>query len=249
MPVNADKKKSLFFAHAIDKLVDPVRSTRWRLVIPTDLLKKVGIEQTNGDYLDEDEMTLHINGGMKLPDVKIKADKINYMGFEKKYPVQQNGLAGSFNADILLLEDSRAVEMMLGWNQSCLNMGVLAASDNGSELHENNRTANSPSGNNVYLGLGQQENDYGNDLNAYKTLLRNQVIRLELYDWMYGRVILSVVYINAWPSEVNFGGFGLDYATAKLGKFQVKFDYDRFQMFVNPGYRDYQGRLPDSIEG
>ena len=75
--------------------------------------------------------------------------------------------------------------------------------------------------NKIYLGLGQQENHN----NAYAGLMRNASIRLELYDWMYGNVTLSVLLVNAWPKQVDASQFGLDYETAKLGTFSVKFRY------------------------
>ena len=34
--------------------------------------------------------------------------------------------------------------------------------------------------------------------NVYAGLMRNASVRLELYDWMYGNVTLSVLFVNAW---------------------------------------------------
>ena len=62
--------------------------------------------------------------------------------------------------------------------------------------------------------------------------MRNASIRLELYDWMYGNVTLSVLLVNAWPKHVDASQFGLDYQDAKLGSFSVKFRYDRFNIFI-----------------
>lgn len=236
MALSDEQKKKVFWAGAIDHLPDPVRSTRWRMIIPTDIFKLVGVDCTNGEHFGneggEDEFALHISSGLKIPAVKTKAADIKYMGFQKYYPVQQEGLAGTINMECLLLEDMRAYEAMLAWNQTCFNQGILSSTGTNDAIHATDRTANE--GNNqIYLGLGQQENHN----NEYAGLLRNASIRLELYDWMYGNVILSVLFVNAWPKNVDASGFGLDYDNAKLGKFKVEFQYDRFNLFIPPDYK------------
>lgn len=236
MALSEEQKKKVFYASAIDHLVDPQRSTRWRLVIPSDIFKLVGVKCTNGVHFGteggDDEFALHVQGGAKVPAVKTKDAKINYMGFEKWFAVQQDGLAGEMDIKCLLLEDMRAYEMMLAWNQTCFNQGILSNTGTNDAIHESDRVANE--GNNkIYLGLGQQENHN----NTYAGLMRNASIRLELYDWMYGNVTLSVLLVNAWPKQVDASQFGLDYETAKLGTFSVKFRYDRFNLFIPPGYK------------
>lgn len=236
MALSEDQKKKVFWAGAIDHLVDPVRSTRWRMIIPTDIFRLVGVKCTNGVHFGteggEDEYALHVQSGAKIPAVKIKDAAIKYMGFEKWFPVQQDGLAGTMDIKILLLEDMRAFEMMLAWNQTCFNQGILSNTGTNDAIHESDRTANE--GNNkIYLGLGQQENHN----NTYAGLLRNASIRLELYDWMYGNVILSVLLVNCWPKNVDASSFTLDYDNAKLGNFNVQFRYDRFNLYIPPGYK------------
>lgn len=236
MALTEDQKKKVFYASAIDHLVDPVRSTRWRMIVPTDLFQLVGVNCTNGVHFGKeggsDEFALHVQDGGKIPAAKIKDKEINYMGFQKFFAVQQEGLAGEMDFGFLLLEDMRAFEMLLAWNQTCLNQGILSNTPTGDPVHASDRTANE--GNNkIYLGLGQQENHN----NVYAGLMRNATVRLELYDWMYGNVILSVLLINAWPKHVDASGFGLDYKDAKLGTFKAKFRYDRFKLYIPPGYK------------
>jgi hypothetical protein len=236
MALSEEQKKKVFYASAIDHLVDPQRSTRWRLVIPTDIFRLVGVNCTNGVHFGteggSDEFALHVQGGAHVPPAKIKDAAINYMGFQKYFAVQQDGLAGEMDIKCLLLEDMRAYEMMMAWNQTCFNQGILSNTGTNDAIHESDRTANE--GNNkIYLGLGQQENHN----NVYAGLMRNASIRLELYDWMYGNVTLSVLLVNAWPKHVDASQFGLDYQDAKLGTFSVKFRYDRFNIYIPPGYK------------
>lgn len=236
MALSEEQKKKVFYASAIDHLVDPQRSTRWRLVIPTDIFGLVGVNCTNGVHFGteggSDEFALHVQGGAKVPAAKIKDAAINYMGFQKYFAVQQDGLAGEMDIKCLLLEDMRAYEMMMAWNQTCFNQGILSNTGTNDAIHESDRTANE--GNNkIYLGLGQQENHN----NPYAGLMRNASIRLELYDWMYGNVTLSVLLVNAWPKHVDASSFTLDYENAKLGSFSVKFRYDRFNIYIPPGYK------------
>lgn len=236
MALSEEQKKKVFYASAIDHLVDPQRSTRWRLVIPTDIFRLVGVNCTNGVHFGteggSDEFALHVQGGAKVPAAKIKDAAINYMGFQKYFAVQQDGLASEMDIKCLLLEDMRAYEMMMAWNQTCFNQGILSNTGTNDAIHESDRTANE--GNNkIYLGLGQQENHN----NVYAGLMRNASIRLELYDWMYGNVTLSVLLVNAWPKHVDASQFGLDYQDAKLGTFSVKFRYDRFNIYIPPGYK------------
>ncbi|MCQ2123277.1 MAG: hypothetical protein MJZ25_03750 [Fibrobacter sp.] len=235
MGYNNDQfSRKTFWAGQIDNLPDPVRSTRWRMIIPTDIFKLIGVETTNGDSFGidggDDDFTLHINKGLKIPAVKTKDASIKYMGFEKYYPTQQDGLANTISMECLLLEDMRAYEAMLAWNQTCFNQGILARSP-GAMVPDNDRTS-VEGNNNIYLGLGQQENHN----NLYAKLLRNACVRLELYDWNYGNVILTVVFENAWPKAVDASSFGLDYDQAKLGTFKVEFRYDRFNLHIPKGY-------------
>lgn len=236
MALSEEQKKKVFYASAIDHLVDPQRSTRWRLVIPSDIFRLVGVNCTNGVHFGteggDDEFALHVQGGGKIPAAKIKDAPINYMGFQKYFAVQQNGLANEMSFDILMLEDMRALEMMMAWNQTCFNQGILSNTGTNDAIHESDRIANE--GNNkIYLGLGQQENHN----NPYAGLMRNASVRLELYDWMYGRTTLSVLLVNAWPRDVDPSGFPLNYDNAQLGKFRVTFRYDRFNLFIPPDYK------------
>jgi hypothetical protein len=236
MALSEEQKKKVFYASAIDHLVDPQRSTRWRLIVPSDIFRLVGVNCTNGVHFGkeggDDEFALHVQSGAKVPAISTKDASVKYMGFEKYFPVQQEGLAGTITVKCLLLEDMRALEMMAAWNQTCFNQGILSNTGTNDAIHESDRIAQE--GNNkIYLGLGQQENHN----NPYAGLLRNASIRLELYDWMYGNVTLSVLLVNAWPKKVDASTFSLDYSDAKLGTFDVTFRYDRFNLYIPPTYK------------
>ena len=228
-------KKKVFFAANIDKLVDPVRSTRWRMCVSDAIFKAVGMKPSSGDSFGSEEgareFSIHISGGAKIPDAKIKNESIWYMGYQKKYPTQQDQLAGNMTLNALLLEDGRAYETMLAWNQCCLNSGILNSKGDKDTTPETDRIENNAK-NKVLLGLGQQEN-YGNET---AVLLRNSHVTLELYDWMYGDVIMGIRLINAWPAAVSVGD-SLDYQTAKLMKFNFTLEYDRWNIWFNPNYK------------
>ena len=224
----------VFWAGNIDQLPDPVRSTRWRFIVDQDIFQATGIEPTNGDSFGKDfesqkNFTIHIVKGPRIPEVATKDDSIKYMGFEKYYPVQQQGLAGTVDLEGLLLEDGRAYETMIAWNQCCLNTGILNSDGKGDTNAGSNRIADGK--NAIELGLGQQEN-YSNPT---AILLRNQNVTLELYDWMYGEVIMAVRYINAWPQKIGAID-DFNYDQAKLQKFKFTLRYDRWNIWFPGGY-------------
>ena len=224
----------VFWAGNIDQLPDPVRTTRWRFIVDQDIFQATGIEPTNGDSFGKDfesqkNFTIHIVEGPKIPDLQTKEDKIMYMGFEKYYPVQQQQLAGTVELTGLLLEDARAYETVLAWNQCCLNTGILNSDGKGDTNAGSNRIADGK--NAIELGLGQQEN-YSNPT---AILLRNQNVTLELYDWMYGEVIMAVRYINAWPMSVSVPT-DFKYDSATLAQFKFTLKYDRWNIWFPGGY-------------
>lgn len=236
-PYNMDvsDKKKIFFASNIDKLPDPVRSTRWRFCVDQGIFKATGIAPSSGENFGTNpetakEFTLHVTSGAKIPDANIKKEQIWYMGYDKWYPTQQQNLSGTENLECLLLEDGRAYETMLAWNQCCLNSGILNTSGIGDTNSETNRIEKGS--NKLYLGLGQQEN-YGN---STAVLLRNAHVTLELYDWMYGDVIMGIRFINAWPSKVSVGT-QMNYQNATLMKFSFELTYDRWNIWFNPDYK------------
>lgn len=232
--LSESQRQRLFFASAIDNLADPYRTTRWRFVIPSEITKMASINTTNGQDFktNTDELTLQISGGVKVPKVGVKSDSQWYMGFEKKFATMQDGLAGQMPLDFIYLEDNRAYEAMVGWNQSVLNQGVLVNKAGVSTKHEDSRTANEGTSH-IFLGLGQQSNIS----NGTRQVMRNSTVQLELYDWMYGDTILVVSLINAWPLSVE-GVSGLSYNGAKLGIFKATLQYDRFTLYIPSGYRE-----------
>ena len=143
--------------------------------------------------------------------------------------MQQQQLAGEVDLTGLLLEDARAYETILAWNQCCLNTGILNSDGKGDTNAGSNRIAEGK--NAIELGLGQQEN-YSNPT---ALLLRNQNVTLELYDWMYGEVIMAIRYINAWPKSVSVPTT-FDYQNAQLVQFTFKLRYGRWNIWFPGGY-------------
>lgn len=65
MALTDSQREKVFWAGNIDKLSDPVRSTRWRFIVNKDIFTATGIEPTNGDSFgktieSQDDFTIHI---------------------------------------------------------------------------------------------------------------------------------------------------------------------------------------------
>ena len=231
MADNQNVEPTFFFLNNIDTLRDPVRSTRWRVLIPQSIFKASGIQVTVGkDFGQADgvsgtnEFALHVKT-CDIPDITINEDKHNYMGFGSSYPTGAE-ISGELSFDTILLEDMRAYEAMLAWSQACLNTGILANSDNSDGI--NNRMSDAG----LELGLGQHK-DMGN--NAYGSgalnVLRNSDIKIELYNWMRGDRIVVVKLINAYPKSVK-GPKNFNYdSNGKIQQFNFTLHYDRFTTF------------------
>lgn len=210
-----------FFINAIDNLVDPVRNTRWRVIIPNDIWQAVGIAPTNSPQSFNDavggDFPLHVKTA-KIPDISITEGAHYYMGFLSNYPINAK-VNGEMNFETILLEDLRAYEVMLGWSNACINTGLLVR--NG---QENDRMTDTG----IRLGLGSHKDVGNND----HEVLRNQTIKVELYNWMRGESIMTVNLINAWPKMVST--MDLTYkAEASLVNFNFTLIYDRWNVEVH----------------
>jgi len=214
----------LFFLSAIDNLRDPVRNTRWRMLIPDTVFAATGIAVTNGDQFANgqdgtDEFSLHIKTA-KIPDISITEGKHWYMGFPSNHPINAE-IGGEQGFQTILLEDMRAYEAILGWEQACLNTGILVQEDGVTDRM--NLTG-------LRLGLGNHK-DQANPTSA---VLRNQTVKIELYNWMTGDVILQVFLYNAWPKSVTSGD--LSYESANIMNFTFNLIYDRWGVHIPPDY-------------
>jgi hypothetical protein len=121
-------ENTFFFLNKIDPLRDPVRNTRWRVLIPQSIFKAIGIKTTVGKGFDTgvegtDEFALHVKT-CAFPDITITGEKHNYMGFGSEFPVNAK-IDADLDFETILLEDMRAYEIMLAWEQKCLNTGIL----------------------------------------------------------------------------------------------------------------------------
>lgn len=219
----SNKQTKLFFLSGIDNLRDPARSTQWRLLIPANIFAATGIQPTNG--LDfgtgeegTDDFALHIKQ-CQIPGIEIQDDKHNYMGFESSYPVKAN-ISADIPMETIMLEDIRAYEAVMAWQQSVLNTGLLVDESNQDRM---NKTG-------LRLGAGNHKDIQ----NPTSTVLRNSDVKIELYNWMLKQPILQVRLINAYPQKVE--GVDLSYSDAKILNFKFVVHCDRWTMHVNKGY-------------
>ena len=220
---------SLFYVSELDNKRDPVRSTKWRLIIPGNILTIIGnYKLSNGKDSSTDlelsrEFAVGIQG-FTMPQIQTTAQKLMFMGFESNFPTGQSNLASTTNVTINMFEDMRSYEYISSWNQSCYNTGVLE------DENKNNRTAQSG----LKLGLGTHKDNITNEANRHD-LLRSDV-KFQLYNWANGNIILECRLINAWPSTVGSVS-AFNYATnANLVTFQTTFTYDRFKLFIPKQY-------------
>lgn len=219
-----DNRTKMFFISAIDNLRDPAKNTRWRLLIPSNIFEATGIKPTNG--LDfgtgeegTDDFALHVDT-CKIPDIKVNFDKLNWMGFGSAYPVNAD-ISTDITFKTKLLEDMRAYEAMLAWEQNMINTGLLVDANGQDRMGQTG----------LRLGLGQHKDIF----NPTSTVLRNSVVRVELYNWMLGRPILRLNLINAFPTNVS--GFDLTHAEqARLLDFTFSLHADRWTIYIPESY-------------
>lgn len=225
---------SFFFLNSIDGLRDPVRSTRWRVLIPNSIFKASGIKPTNGlDFAIGEEgmnnFALHVKT-CQIPEISLTEAKHFYMGFGSSYPMGAD-ISAQLPFTAILLEDMRAYEAMIGWEQACLNTGILVDNAGKDRLSVGDTS-------DQRLGLGQHK-DGEND--AYTSgapnVLRNSDIKVQLYNWMNGDVILTLTLVNSYPLKVG-GVDGFNYeATAKIQTFNFTLQCDRWTLQIPDQYK------------
>lgn len=214
----------LFFLSGIDNLRDPVRTTRWRVLIPSSVFAASGIQVTNGDQFTNgedgtDNFALHVKT-CKIPELKNQSADHHYMGFPQAHVVNTN-ISADIDFETILLEDMRAYEAMLGWEQACQNTGVLV---DGRLNDRMNQTG-------LRLGLGNHKDIE----NPTSPVVRNTDIKIELYNWMRGDVIMRLNLINAYPTTV--GGFDLSYKQADIANFTFSLHADRWTVQIPEDYQ------------
>lgn len=213
----------LFFLSQIDNLRDPVRTTRWRVLIPSDVFAASGIQVTNGDQFTNgedgtDNFALHVKS-CQIPTIKLQEGQHHYMGFPQSHPINAD-IAADINFETILLEDMRAYEAMLGWEQACLNTGILVDNTYKDRMNQTG----------LRLGLGNHKDSE----NPTAKVLRNADIKIELYNWMRGDVIMRLNLINAYPTEI--AGFDLSYKQADIANFKFTLHADRWTIQIPEDY-------------
>lgn len=213
----------LFFLSATDGLRDPVRTTRWRVLIPSEVFTASGIQVTNGDQFTNGEdgtnnFALHVKS-CQIPSITTEKADHHYMGFASSHPVNAQ-ISADIAFDTILLEDMRAYEAILGWQQACLNTGLLVNAQNQDRMNQTG----------LRLGLGNHKDI----TNSSSQVLRNMNIKVELYNWMRGDVIMRLNLINAFPTNVT--GFDLNYQTASIANFKFTLHADRWTIYIPDEY-------------
>jgi len=229
---NQEVNPTFFFLNKIDGLRDPVRNTRWRLLIPQDVFKASGIKVTVGNdfglaegVAGTEDFALHVKT-CAIPDIELTEDKHWYMGFGSSYPVNAK-IDADLQFQTILLEDVRAFEAMIAWSQACLNTGLLAQNEASDGL--NNRMTEDGG---LELGLGQHKDKGNLPHGADVNVLRNSSIRIELYNWMRGDRILQLKLINAYPTKVE-GPKDFKYTQdAAIQNFNFTLHCDRWTLYV-----------------
>lgn len=213
----------LFFLSQIDNLRDPVRNTRWRVLIPSEVFAATGISITNGDQFSNgqdgtDDFALHVKT-CQIPEITVMEGQHHYMGFPQHHPINAK-IDANIAFETIMLEDMRAYEAILAWEQAALNTGVL--------VNESNQDRMNQTG--LRLGLGNHKDPES----ATSIILRNNTIKVELYNWMRGDVIMRLNLINAYPTKV--GGFNLSYKQADFVKFDFTLHADRWTIQIPSDY-------------
>jgi len=223
--VAIEPDSKMFFLSAIDNLRDPARNTKWRFLVPSNVFDATGIKVTNGlDFATGEEGTddfaLHVDN-CNVPEIVTKTDHLNWMGFKSAFAVNAD-ISADMNFTAKVLEDMRAYEAMLAWQQNTINTGILVDADGQDRM---NKTG-------LPLGLGQHKDMK----NATNLVLRNNSIKVELYNWQRGDVILRLNLINSMPTKV--GGFNLEHSeNAKLLNFDFGLHCDRWTLEFPSGYQ------------
>jgi len=215
----------LFFLNAIDNLRDPVRSTRWRVLIPQEVLRVIGlVSLANGSFDATVEGTsdfaLHVKS-CKIPDRNLETAEQFYMGFSQAH-VTNTQLGADIPLESILLEDMRAYQAMHTWQSMCMNTGVLKAKD-GSDIIS--------SAANIRLGAGVHKDAANNDL---VSVVRNSTVAIELYNFMNDNVIARYTLLNAFPKSV--GGYNLSYQSASLINFPFTLHCDNWSFTAMDDY-------------
>ena len=219
-----EKDSKMFFLSAIDGLRDPARGTKWRMLIPPQIFSATGIKPTNGlDFgsgqAGEDDFALHIDTA-SIPEIKTNIDYLYWMGFKSAHPVGAD-ISADLKFTCKLLEDVRAYEAMLAWQNNLYNTGLL--------VDANGEDRVSKTG--LLLGLGAHK-----DINNTTSMvLRNNTIKVEMYNWMRGEPILRLNLINAFPLDV--GGWQLEHGEqGKLLNFDFTLHCDRWTIYSPEPY-------------
>jgi len=214
-------EETQFYLSAIDHLKDPSRKTRWRMLLQSSILSHTFYNNTNKSDLFENsdestnEFALHVKD-CKIPDITLTQAAHNYMGFKSSY-VTNAKIDATFPFKAIVLEDMRAYEAILGWHQACLNTGLLKQGATGIDVFT------TQSG--ITLGLGHHKDD------ETIHITRNNNIKVEMYNWFTGKVIMTVNLINAVPTIVS--GWSMDYEEAGgLNYFTFTLHADRWTVNI-----------------
>ena len=223
MPADVTKD---FFLGAVDAQRDGVRSTRWRMLIPGEIILATGVSLTNQGKFNADDFRDGYAKEIKkvtIPKITTETKTIDYMGFKTHY-VTNTKIDSVWQLTAQQYEGQVGYEAMVAWNQSLLNVGHLV--DNTNTDTDRIKTEQG-----LQLGLGNHKDA----ANPNSDLFRNKIVKIEMYNWNNGEVLKTYNLINAMPIEI--GGAQLSHSDANLLQYDMSLQCDRWTVSINPDYR------------
>lgn len=204
-----------FYITKLDQLpTDPVKTSLWRVIIPNDIWKAAeqdGLSITNFGSFTEDDFHLHVQSA-ELPKVGVETKTMDFFGLKKYFATNVKDLHGTKQFKCMMLEDMRAYQALVHWNQTIVNAGILKGQ---------------PDSRAALSGLNKSTHDEVAGSNN-KAIL-NHSIKVQLYNFYEHKPILTVNYINAMCTDVGTLS-GLTYDNPNLGQFDFTLTYDRFEI-------------------
>jgi hypothetical protein len=223
MPADVTKD---FFLGAVDNKRDPVKSTRWRMLIPGEIILATGVQLTNQSKFNaddfKDDFALEVKK-VKIPGIEVETKTVDYMGFKTHHAVNSK-IDKEFPMTIQMFEDHVGYEAMVAWQQSVLNTGLLVDANNRDEDRLSVEQG-------LQLGLGNHKDQE----NPNSIIMRNKVIKLEQYNWNNGEVIKTYSLINAFPKSI--GGNDLSHSDANILQYDCTLQCDRWTVSIAKDYR------------
>jgi hypothetical protein len=249
-----------FFITAREYQPDPIRTTRFRLILPNKILKRgmVGVDST--------ELSLNVKSLSALPSYTLNLGQIPYMTFEESF-VTGGKQSGDLTANIYIPQTGTILNQLTEWVEIALNGGILVT--NGTEKPTlgpinrrtmagltNDTTSSVQKADQISLGLGTLKDgtsagagvltdvygvkrSFGTPGQYTVTAIRNENACIEMYNWQTGNVVFRINLRNLMPTGFSFTG-NLAYGNqAQFLEYALKMHYDGFNIYIphDSGYK------------